>query len=226
MNTLIKAIAALAAVISLNVSAFAADDDSSGKTMCVFGDSYVANHLRPYTEAWHSKVAERMGMKYINFGRNGSSIAFDRSKEGFGREMTERYKELPDSIDILLVIAGHNDADWVAKYGGWDKFTKSLDTLCRSLKERYPDTAIGFVTPWNVDRPYFKELIEEIISTCGRYGIPVLDAAHTSGIDVNNPEFRAKYFQGGGVNDTAHLNAAGHDLLLDYGEKFIRSLVK
>ena len=96
MNTLIKAIAALAAVISLNVSAFAADDDFSGKTMCVFGDSYVANHLRPYTEAWHSKVAERMGMKYINFGRNGSSIAFDRSKEGFGREMTERYKELPD----------------------------------------------------------------------------------------------------------------------------------
>ena len=74
--------------------------------------------------------------------------------------------------------------------------------------------------------PYFKEVIEEIISTCGRYGIPVLDAAHTSGIDVNNPEFRAKYFQGGGVNDTAHLNAAGHDLLLDYGEKFIRSLVK
>ncbi len=65
--------------------AFAADDDFSGKTMCVFGDSYVANHLRPYTEAWHSKVAERMGMKYINFGRNGSSIAFDRSKEGFGR---------------------------------------------------------------------------------------------------------------------------------------------
>ncbi|WP_289640897.1 hypothetical protein [uncultured Muribaculum sp.] len=54
----------------------------------------------------------------------------------------------------------------------------------------------------------------------------MLDAAHTSGIDVNNPEFRAKYFQGGGVNDTAHLNAAGHDLLLDYGEKFIRSLVK
>ena len=200
MNTLIKAIAALAAVISLNVSAFAADDDSSGKTMCVFGDSYVANHLRPYTEAWHSKVAERMGMKYINFGRNGSSIAFDRSKEGFGRE--------------------------VPQFGGWDKFTKSLDTLCRSLKERYPDTAIGFVTPWNVDRPYFKEVIEEIISTCGRYGIPVLDAAHTSGIDVNNPEFRAKYFQGGGVNDTAHLNAAGHDLLLDYGEKFIRSLVK
>ena len=45
MNTLIKAIAALAAVISLNVSAFASDDDFSGKTMCVFGDSYVANHL-------------------------------------------------------------------------------------------------------------------------------------------------------------------------------------
>lgn len=62
-------------------------------------------------------LTDELGMNYINFGRNGSSVAYDRSADGFGPAMTERYKEMPDTADFVVVIAGHNDADKLASLG-------------------------------------------------------------------------------------------------------------
>lgn len=215
------------AVVALAMAApgvSAADNGFEGKTIVMLGDSYVKNHRRPYGESWHAKVAAKLGMEYVNFGRNGSCIAFDRSKEGFGPAMTVRYKEMPDSADYVVVVAGHNDADYLRTFGIalWDDFCQGLDTLLSGLKEKYPGAKIGFVTPWAVDRQYFPEVIGQIRKACAAHGIPLLDMAATDVIDVNNPEFRARYFQG--PDDTAHLNSEGHDLLLSVGEDFIRSL--
>lgn len=197
----------------------------AGKTIVAFGDSYVRNHRRPYAEAWHAKVADQLGMNYVNMGRNGSSIAFDRTKDGFGPAMTQRALEIPDSADIILIIAGHNDADYVGGgRGTFEAFEAGLDSLCAGLRAAHPQACIGWVTPWDVDRPYFKEVNEQIHKTCDKYGIPVLDMPSTGIIKVNDPEFRQKYFQG--PKDTAHLTAEGHDLLIDTGKKFIESLCK
>lgn len=207
--------------------AFAAEDaeKTEGKRIVVFGDSYVRNHRRPWSESWHSRAAEKLGMYYLNFGRNGSSIAFDRTKEGFGLAMTERYLAMPAEADYILVIAGHNDAGIAGKDSmKMDAFRTGLDSLLSGLKKRYPDAKIGYVLPWYVDRPGFVEVIAEIKKCCGKYSIPVFDPGKECGIDVNNPEFRAKYFQNKGVNDTAHLNADGHALIVDKGVAFIRSL--
>lgn len=201
-------------------------DESSleGKSIVMLGDSYVRNHRRPYSEAWHSKVADRNKMFYLNYGRNGSSVAFDRTKEGFGPAMTVRCLEMPDNADYVVVIAGHNDADYLARSNGetMPEFRAGLELLLSELQEKYPKAAIGFVTPWGVDRPFFKEVVEEIHLACDRHGIPVLDVSDSAIIDVNNPEFRKEYFQG--EKDTAHLNAKGHDLMLQAGESFIHSL--
>lgn len=193
-----------------------------GKTLCVLGDSYVRNHKRPFSESWHAKMAQKLGLNYVNFGRNGSSIAFDRTADGFGPAMTQRYLEMPDSADYILVIAGHNDADYVAKHGHWAKFEAGLDSLCAGLRKKYHSKPIGFVTPWGVNRPYFKAVVNEIKKTCARYGIPVLDVSDGMIIAVNDSVFRTKYFQR--PNDTAHLNDAGHDLMVEPGERFFRAL--
>ncbi len=206
----------------VGLTAHAQESEFQGKTLCVLGDSYVRNHRRPFTESWHFKMAEKLGMNYVNFGRNGSSIAFDRTADGFGPAMTVRYLEMPDSADYILVIAGHNDACYVAEHGHWAKFEAGLDSLCAGLRKKYQSKPIGFVTPWGVDRPYFKAVINEIKKTCAKYGIPVLDVSDGKIIDVNNPEFRAKYFQG--LKDTAHLNDAGHNLMVETGERFFREL--
>lgn len=202
----------------------AANTDQDSLVMCVFGDSYVRNHRRPFAEAWHAKVAGRLGYKYVNCGRNGSSMGYDRTKDGFGKAMTDRLSELPDRADVFIIIAGHNDADLIAKGAPYslDDFAAALNTLIDSLRAKYPGVAIGYVTPWAVDRPMFPEVIASIKEVCAKRGVPVLDAASTSGIDPNDPEFRARFFQG--PKDTAHLNDAGHNLLLDWGEAFVSSL--
>lgn len=209
---------------ALSLSIHAEDCEFKGKTLCVLGDSYVRNHKRPYSESWHARMAEDLGMAYVNFGRNGSSIAYDRTSDGFGPAMTVRYLEMPDTADYILVIAGHNDAEYVAKHGHWAKFEDGLDSLCSGLRAKYPSKPIGFVTPWGVNRPYFKAVINEIKTRCDKYGIPVLDVSDGKIIAVNDSNFRAKYFQG--PNDTAHLNAQGHELMIEPGKDFFRDMVR
>lgn len=203
---------------------FASDNNLSRKTIVFLGDSYVKNHRRPSSETWHAKAAANLDMNYVNCGRNGSSIAFDRTKDGFGPAMTERYKtEIPDSADYIVIIAGHNDTGFISndtQQKSWEEFCTALDTLLDGIKTKFPNARLAYVTPWAVDRPGFTEVNSQIIKACGQRGIPVLDMAALGVIDVNNPDFRAKYFQG--PNDTAHLNAEGHDLLVPLGEAFIR----
>lgn len=196
-----------------------------GKTVVFLGDSYVKNHRRPAEESWHSKAAAELGMNYVNWGRNGSSIAFDRTKDGFGPAMTERYKEMPAEADVVVVIAGHNDADYLRNHGMelWDDFCGGLDALLAGLKAKYPNAAIGFVTPWAVGRGCFPEVTDQIRKACREHSVALLDASACGVIDVNNADFRSRYFQG--PEDTAHLNAAGHDLFLPLGRGFLASLV-
>lgn len=195
--------------------------------LCVFGDSYVKNHRCPISETWHFKAAEKLGMKYENRGRNGSALSFDRTAEGFGPAMTERAKtELPDKVDCLLIIAGHNDACAIADNAGLDKFYDSLVMLINYLHSRYPDSKIAWVLPWHVDRGYFTQIIDTINKTCAEMEVPVFNAQMAGGIDVNNIDFRIKYFQGHSGKDTAHLTDAGHNLIVNAGVDFIRNLMK
>ena len=68
----------------------------------------------------------------------------------------------------------------------------------------------------------FEEMTEVLLEVCGSYSIPVFDATRGSGIYVWDEEFRKLYFQSPG--DTAHLNAAGHDLFLPKMEHFLLGL--
>ena len=198
-------------------------DPLLGRTVNVFGDSYVRNHNEPMQNTWHYKVAARHSMVYNNYGINGSSVAFDRSDRGFGVSMLDRFAQMSHKADYILVVAGHNDAFYITEHpDSTDVLMERLDLFCRGLKEQYPGAKLGFVTPWAVDKPNFPEVIAAIHHTCDKYGIKVLDAAVTSGIEVDNPDFRKRYFQR--PDDTAHLNAAGHDLLVDWGDAFLRSL--
>ncbi|MDA6816115.1 hypothetical protein OSL60_28410, partial [Escherichia coli] len=50
-------------------------DELKGKRLGIIGDSYVKNHKEPVKNTWHYKFAEKHGMEYLNYGKNGSSIA-------------------------------------------------------------------------------------------------------------------------------------------------------
>lgn len=195
-------------------------------TINVIGDSYVANHRRPKEEAWHYKMAMQLGMAYNGYGRNGSCIAFDRTHDGkynFGPAMWVRYNAMTPDADYVLIIAGHNDAEKVKdNKDSLRMFSDSLNVMLSGIIKRCPNAKIGFVTPWYVDRPGFKQVVKEIKKACKKYGIPVLNNySKDCIIKVRDEEFRKKYFQG--PNDTAHLNATGHDLFLTVAMEWFRN---
>ena len=194
-----------------------------GKTFVIFGDSYVQNHVRPIEETWHYKLAAKYNMEYHNFGWNGNCVAYDRTAENFGPAMFERYKVLPEKADYVVVCAGHNDAFQMARRGeGTEFFREKLKVLCEALIAKYPSAKLCFVTPWRVPRPMFEEMTAVLLEVCASYSIPVFDATRYSGIYVWDENFRKIYFQAPG--DTAHLNAAGHDLFMPKMEHFMLGL--
>ena len=200
------------------------------KVLNVIGDSYVANHRRPAEEAWHYKMAVELGMTYNNYGRNGSCVAFDRSHDGkwnFGPALWVRYTAMSPDADYVLIIAGHNDADKVKQNAdSLQMFADSLEVLLSGIERLCPKARIGYVTPWYVDRPGFAPVCKAIKQVCKRHHVPVLmNYDKKSVIKVRDAAFRKQYFQG--ADDTAHLNAAGHDLFLPVGKAwFLKKVAK
>ncbi len=209
------------AIMAQTVSSEILNSSLYGKTINVIGDSYVRNHLRPVEESWHAKVAKKYHMKYNNYGRNGVCIAFDR--ERFGKSLLTQYAQMNDSADYVLVIAGHNDAEFVKNNSDSLLIVKdAMDKLCKLLIAKYPSAKIAFVTPWNVPRQGFQQVIGVMEEICAKYSIPILNAAKKSGIYVWDEAFGKLYFQS--PKDTAHLNDKGHNLFMNKGEKFLLGL--
>lgn len=194
--------------------------DLKGKSIAVIGDSYVKNHAQPVEYTWHYKFADKHGMKYLNYGMNGNSIAYTSPR--WGTALYERYKDMPDSLDYVIVIAGHNDCYKLDSIGGLDVFKERLAILCQGLVSKYPTAKIFFFTRWNCKD--FKgsnaeKVVNAMVEVCGNYSIPIFDCARNAGIFAQDTAFRKIYFQS--PEDNAHLNAKGHDRFLKAAENFI-----
>ncbi len=208
----------LFAMLCVSLPVLAQNTGLEGRRMAVIGDSYVRNHRKPVEETWHYKFAKRHGMEYLNYGRNGCCVSLDR--ERFGPALWKRYGEMADSLDLIVVIAGHNDAVLLDSIG-IETYREKLGVLCEALTRRYPSARILWFTPWCNDDPHFLEVVDATLDVCGSWGISVFDAYRHSNILARDEAFRSIYFQGGGKADKAHLNAQGHDRFLPVAEEFI-----
>lgn len=191
-----------------------------GKRIAVIGDSYVRNHKEPVEYTWHYQFAERHGMQYYNFGRNGNCIAYSRAR--FGEAMYLRYTSMPDSLDYVVVIAGHNDTGLLDSIGGIETFRERMALLCEGLITRYPAAKLFFFTRWNCEKfrgSDAERVVDTMIEVCADYSIPIFDCARKSGIFASSEPFRRLYFQR--PDDTAHLNAKGHERFLPCAAQFI-----
>ena len=196
-----------------------------GKRIGFLGDSYVRNHRRPFAEAWHYKMAEKYSMTYHNYGRNGSCVSMDDKR--FGEAMYKRYAtDMNDSLDYVVVIAGHNDASRLKELGGIKVYEQRLDDLLNGLQQRFPKAKLMWFTCWRAAKPEkaqdFQRVVKATQKVCRRHGVPVFDATQSL-IAADNDDFRKQYFQS--PTDGAHLNARGHDLFLPTAEQFVLQVV-
>lgn len=192
----------------------------NGKTIAFIGDSYVANHRRPISESWHYKFAKKYGMKYLNYGRNGSCVSTGDSR--FGKAMYKRYKDIDTSADYIVIIAGHNDSGRLDSTITEEEYKKRLNEMLTGMKSNYPNAKIMFISPWNcANYPTSKRkrIVDITSEICKNYNIPFFNAAEDGTIKADDDSFRSIYFQS--PTDKAHLNSKGHDLFEVVAEKFI-----
>ena len=213
--------------------------DFSDKKICCLGDSITeaANlvGMENYQQySYPTKLGELLGAKeVVNLGIGGSSIG-----RYWENAFVERYKDIPNDTDIIIVMGGTNDGfciqeDMVGSFVERAPRTLvgDLDELMRGLKQDYPDAQIIFVTPLpNVlhdilrkDRPNLlpqRIIVNAILELSREYGFDTINLYDSNLLDSHDAAVIYN-FQPDGV----HCNPAGYQILAEHiGAEIIRMM--
>ena len=164
----------------------------------------------------------------INYGQNATLIA---KNDNHGNPMCERYVNMADDLDVIIVMGGTNDfaaGSSVGTFGEPDStdpytFYGALNVLMAGLVEKYVGKEIFFCTPIHINynglksgdiRANGKNLYDyrnAIIERCAAHSIPCIDIFAISGMNIEQSETAKDYF----TWDGCHPNATGHIRLHD-----------
>lgn len=201
--------------------------DFSDKKIVCLGDSITAatnlEDLEDYQQySYPAYLKELLGAGSVeNLGIGGSSIG-----RYWENAFVDRYKDIPQDADIILVMGGTNDGFCVSQeeFGTMEDrkertFIGDLDELMRGLKEDYPEAKIIFVTPLpNVlhdmlrkERDYLlpQSMLANAMKTLGEeYEIPVIDLYGSNLLDSHDAAVIYNY-----MPDGVHCNQQGYKVL-------------
>lgn len=201
--------------------------DFSDKKIVCLGDSITAaanlENLEDYQQySYPAYLKELLGAGSVeNLGIGGSSIG-----RYWENAFVDRYKDIPQDADIILVMGGTNDGFCVSQeeFGTMEEreertFIGDLDELMRGLKENYPEADIIFVTPLpNVlhdmlrkERDYLlpQFMIANVMKALGEeYEIPVIDLYNSNLLDSHDAAVIYNY-----MPDGVHCNQQGYKVL-------------
>lgn len=179
-------------------------DFSDCKITCL-GDSITAasnlDTIENYQSmSYPSQLGEILGAEeVVNLGIGGSSIG-----RYWENAFVDRYQEIPEDTDVILVMGGTNDGFCASEkeLGSLEKrekdtFTGDLDELLFGLQKDYPDAQIVLITPLpNVlhdllrkSRDYLlpQSAFVRVMKQLGEeHGIPVIDLYNSNFLDTHD----------------------------------------
>ena len=179
-------------------------DFSDCKITCL-GDSITAasnlDTIENYQSmSYPSRLGEILGAEeVVNLGIGGSSIG-----RYWENAFVDRYQEIPEDTDVILVMGGTNDGFCASEkeLGNLEKrekdtFTGDLDELLFGLQKDYPDAQIVLITPLpNVlhdllrkSRDYLlpQSAFVRVMKQLGEeHGIPVIDLYNSNFLDTHD----------------------------------------
>ena len=179
-------------------------DFSDCKITCL-GDSITAASNLDTIENYQSmSYPSQMGEildaeEVVNLGIGGSSIG-----RYWENAFVDRYQEIPEDTDVILVMGGTNDGFCASEkeLGSLEKrekdtFTGDLDELLFGLQKDYPDAQIVLITPLpNVlhdllrkSRDYLlpQSAFVRVMKQLGEeHGIPVIDLYNSNFLDTHD----------------------------------------
>ncbi len=204
--------------------------DFSGLKIACLGDSITAaanlESLENYQQyAYPARLKELLGAAEVyNLGIGGSSIG-----RYWADPFVERYQEIPQDVDIIIVMGGTNDGFCVsnAELGtieerAYRTFYGDLNELMHGLKEKYPDAEIFFATPLpNIlhdyllkERSYLlpqQKFADAVLLLSYLYGFNVIDLYNSNILDSHDADIIESY-----VPDGVHCNPAGYQILAEH----------
>ncbi|MCM1175261.1 MAG: GDSL-type esterase/lipase family protein [Blautia sp.] len=182
--------------------------------------------------AYPARLQELLGAQEVyNLGIGGSSIG-----RYWADAFVDRYTEIPEDSDIIIVMGGTNDGFCVSdeEFGSLEEreyhtFCGDLDELMRGLREDYPDAQIFFATPLpNVLQDYLmserdyllpqKKFVEVIQTLAGEYDFELIDLYNSNVLDSHDANIITEY-----MPDGVHGNQEGYQIL---AERFAGEIVK
>lgn len=201
-------------------------DFSNMKIACL-GDSITegANGATPYP----AFLKEILGAEeVINLGIGGSTICSDHD-DGVSA-MSDRMDEIPEDVDIVIVIGGTNDnfyqASWQFGFMDWETkgdetFCGDLQLLMRRFKWLFPDTKVIFFTPpsnakideLKAENPNLldqSKYAEATVYIGAEEGMPVVDLYNQNFLNAHDSTV-AKQLLG----DKVHPNTEGNQILAE-----------
>ncbi len=204
--------------------------DFSGKKIACLGDSITAaTNLEKEEDYLKMSYPYQLGKilnakEVVNLGIGGSSIG-----RYWENAFVDRYQEIPEDTDIIIVMGGTNDGFCASEkeLGTLKKrekrtFAGDLDELLGALKEDYPGARIVLVTPpSNVlhdmlrrNRSYlcpqsaFAAMMKQLAA---EYGISVIDLYNSGILDSHDAAVIHNF-----IPDGVHGNEMGYRILAEH----------
>ena len=197
----------------------------NNKKVIFMGDSLTNNQGTYTSKPYFKWLEEWYNLTIFVDGQNGSSIRDNTSDSA--RAMCNRYVNLPDDYDIVIVFGGTND--WNANslkalgtFGNSDvhTFYGAMKTLCEGLIKKYPNKLIVFMLPFKHFKGGSRPVNNAMIEVLQDNGIPYIDLYAVGGINPNIEEHKNLYM----LEDNIHFNETGHKLIAERLDGFLNSL--
>lgn len=204
-------------------------DFSDMKIVCL-GDSITEaanlDSMEGYQDySYPTRLGKALGAKeVVNLGIGGSSIG-----RYWADAFVERYREIPEDADLIIIMGGTNDGFCVSEeeFGSLEErdprtFCGDLDELMSGLSDHYPDAHVIFMTPLpnilhdklRAERDYLLPqymFADAIIDLSVEYGFDVIDLYDSNLLDSHETEVIEAY-----VSDGVHPNIEGYEILGDH----------
>lgn len=211
-------------------------DFSHMKIACL-GDSVTAASnladMEDYEQyAYPTVLKELLGAEEVyNLGIGGSSIG-----RYWLEPFVERYTDIPEDTDIIIVMGGYNDgfSASIKEFGSLEErahrtFCGDLDELMRGIKENYPNATVFFATPMATSLqgalmaqdPELlpqQDYVQVIEMLAKEYGFEFIDLYNIGFLDSYDENIREEF-----IPDSTHGNPEGYRIL---AEHFASEIVK
>ena len=199
----------------------------TGKKIIFMGDSLTMLNSPHTTMQYYDYIKQWYNTTNIVDGQSGSQIRDDGKDSS--RAFSNRYVNLPDECDIVIVFGGTND--WNVGQNGTlgtidstdnTTFYGAMNVLCEGLLNKYPDKLIVFMLPFKHFKEPNRTRNEAMKEVLMKNSIPCIDLWEVGGINPNNEKQKSIYMK----DDNIHFNELANEKIANLLVGFINSLVR